>query len=118
MGIFSLLFGSKNDEYSDKYKIKMGKHLDRLTIKYVSERDENGCETILGKEGCIYLSDDLLRVVSTPGKVFEGKLLELLMSELLSGEGVIIEGYDLLSGKYRSIKCYFTTPIKPAFRKD
>ncbi len=118
MGFLSRIFGSQNDEYSDKYRIKMGKHLDRLTIKYVSERDEDGRETIIGKEGCIYLADDLLRVVSTPGKVFEGKLLDLLMSELMSGEGVIIDGFDTVTQKYRSIKCYFTSPIKPAFRKD
>ena len=47
MGIFSKLFGKKNDEYSPKFRLEMAKRLDRKSIKYVTERDEDGTETIL-----------------------------------------------------------------------
>lgn len=114
MGIFSKLFGKKNDEYSPKFRIEMAKKLDRKYIKYVTERDEDGTETILGKQGCIYTCEDLLRVVSTDGKIFEGRIVDLLMSELLSGDGVIIQGPDLMhEGKERKIIAYYTYYSKP-----
>ena len=49
MNIFSRIFGKKNDEYSPKFRIEMAKRLDRKFIKYVTEREEDGSETILGK---------------------------------------------------------------------
>ena len=108
MNIFSRIFGKKNDEYSPKFRIEMAKRLDRKFIKYVTEREEDGSETILGKEGCIYTCGELLRVVSTSGKVFEGRIVDLLMSELMSGDGVIIQGPNSLeNGKFRSIIVHF-----------
>ena len=114
MSIFSKLFGKKNDEYSPKFRIEMAKRLDRKSIKYVTERDEDGTETILGKQGCIYTSGELLRVVSTDGKIFEGRIVDLLMSELMSGDGVIIQGADLMhDGRERKLVAYYTYYSKP-----
>jgi hypothetical protein len=114
MNIFSRIFGKKNDEYSPKFRIEMAKRLDRKFIKYVTEREEDGSETILGKEGCIYTCGELLRVVSTSGKVFEGRIVDLLMSELMSGDGVIIHGPDLMNdGKVRKLVAYYTYYSKP-----
>ena len=114
MSIFSRIFGKKNDEYSPKFRIEFAKRLDKKPIKYVSERDEDGSETILGKAGCLYTSGEVLRVVSTSGKIFEGRIVDLHMSELMSGDGVIIHGPDLMNeGRIRKLVAYYTYYSKP-----
>ena len=46
--------------------------------------------------------------------MFEGRIVDLLMSELMSGDGVIIHGPDLMNdGKVRKLVAYYTYYSKP-----
>ena len=108
MSIFSKIFGKTKNENSPKFKEEMACKLDRKVIKYVTER-KDGIDTVIGKRGCLYHKEDRLQVISDDGVVFDGKVRDILMSELLSKEGVIVSGPDLSrGGEYREIVCYYT----------
>lgn len=71
-------------------------------IKYVSERTPDGStDTIIGKEGSLTVRDGQLLVFSSADIVFRAAIDALDASELLSLDGVILEGEDLEHGGVR-----------------
>ena len=77
-------------------------------IKYVSERGEDGLDTVLGKEGSISLRDGQIIVLSSSEIVFRCGTDSLSASVLMSGDGVILEGPDIEhGGKNRKIIAYY-----------
>lgn len=117
MSIFSRLFGKSKDENNPRFKEEMARKLDRKVIKYVTER-KDGIDTVIGRHGCLYHKDDHLQVISDDGVVFDGKVRDILMSELLSKEGVIVSGPDLSrGGEHREIVVYYTYYLKE-YRRD
>lgn len=106
--IFKHYFSPKN-ENSARFRREMAKKLDRRAIKYCSERDGNGEEVIIGKSGMINLRDGELILLSSDKVVFRGRIGEFSASELMSLEGVILEGPDLeQNGKRRRVVAYYT----------
>ena len=87
----------------------MAKKLDKRSIKYCSERGEDGSEVIIGKNGMINLRDGELILLSSDKVVFRGRIGEFSASELMSLEGVILEGPNLEeNGRFRRVVAYYT----------
>lgn len=93
----------------------MARSLDRRAIKYVAERREGeDSDLVIGHVGEILLQGDEILVVAGDGELFRGKVADTAMSELMSLEGVILEGEDLAhGGAHRKIIAYYTYYLKP-----
>ena len=103
------LFGKRKKEREDK-KIRDAviERLSGKVIKYCSERAEDGSgDIIIGKDGSLTIRDQELIVLASADIVFRCDIDGLLASELLSRDGVILEGYDKDAGKNRKIIAYY-----------
>ena len=106
--IFKHYFAPKN-ENSARFRKEMAKKLDRRAVRYCSERLENGEEIIIGKNGMINLRDGELILLSSDKILFRGRIGEFSASELMSLEGVILDGPNLEEGgRHRRIVAYYT----------
>jgi len=107
MAFFSKLFGLDKNTESYAFRLNRAKALHGQVIKYVTEhRDDN--EDVVGRGGSLTLKDDEF-IVDTSGDVlFRCKVRDLDASDLMSGDGVIISGPNLLEGgKERRITVHF-----------
>lgn len=87
-----------------------GQILERINgraIKYVAMRDEDGVEAILGKNGRIVATQKEIAVTCDAADVFLCKRQGAVVAELLSLDGVRIEG-ECGDGKIRSVTAYYT----------
>ena len=103
------LFGKRKKEREDK-KIRDAviERLSGKVIKYCSERAEDGSgDIIIGKDGSLTIRDQELIVLASADIVFRCDIYGILASELLSRDGVILEGYDKDAGKNRKIIAYY-----------
>lgn len=89
-----------------KAKLELAKKLDGKSLRCVSERI-NGIEEIVARDGAILVKDGKLIVYGGSDIVFRGDILSLNAGELLSLEGVVIDGTDEISGISRSIVAYY-----------
>lgn len=115
MGIFNR-FGKRREE-TPAFRRSMAKRLDGMAVKYVTERDSNADsaseEAVIGRGGALIVKASELLVYSDADVVFRGDIDRLSMSQLLSGDGVIIEGEDTEhGGKHRKIIAYYTYHLK------
>ena len=104
-----IFFGKRKKEREDK-KIRDAviERLSGKIIKYCSERAEDGSgDIIIGKDGSLTIREGELIVFSSADIVFRCDIDELLASELLSRDGVILEGYDKDAGRNRKIIAYY-----------
>lgn len=111
--MFGRLFGRRRkNENSAAFRREMAKKLDGRHIKYVTERTDSD-DFVIGRDGALIVKDDCLLVYSSANVVFRGRIDELRMSELLSLEGVIIEGNDIEhDGRHRKVIAYYTYYLK------
>ena len=96
-------FFKKKNQYQNQQIIDIACH--RL-LKYVSSRDENGSEIILGKDGRINIKDGICYVTCEGVDVFSCDAQTMEFGELLSREGVRIVGVDA-DGKKKSVVCKY-----------
>jgi hypothetical protein len=107
MSLFERIFriGSNPDSYA--YKLKTARSLHGQTIKYVTER-RNDNDDVVGRGGALTLKDDKFIVDSSGERLFVCYVAELNASMLMSGDGVIISGPNLLEdGKKRVLTVHF-----------
>lgn len=106
--IFKKLFEPKN-ENSVRYKRFMAKKVDNKSLKYVTERDENNMDVVIGKGGAIHVRDNGQLIVYGAGSdvLFCADVDSLSCSELMSLDGVILEGYDHVKQKERKIVAHY-----------
>ena len=97
------LFGSKKDGDSETERRKRAEALSGRAIKYVTERDAAaGADVVIGKAGSLI-------VLSSQKIVFRCAVEKLKISELMSLEGVILEGPDQeQGGRVRKVIAYYT----------
>ncbi len=107
MSIFSKLFGGGKGEDSYSVKLERARSLHGQVIKYVTERvDDN--EDVIGRGGALTVKDDTFIVDSSGDRLFVCKIADMEASTLMSGDGVIIRGPNLLEdGRYRIITVHF-----------
>lgn len=107
MSFFSKLFGldKKTDSYA--FRLNKAKALHGQVIKYVTE-NRDGNEDVIGRGGYLALKDDEFIVDSSGDVLFRCNVRDLDASDLMSGDGVIISGPNLIeNGRCRRITVHF-----------
>ena len=92
----------------EKFRRKMAKKLHGMHIKYVMERLVDEDDIIVGREGALIVRGKEFMVFSSQHDVFRSMIDDTDFSELLSLGGAVITGYDLLSGKERTLIAHYT----------
>lgn len=105
MSIFSRLFRKENIA-SKRYRLEYARKLDGKLLRYVTERLESG-EVVVGKDGHITVKEDVLRIYCGAEPVFSCGCEELLAAELMSHDGVMVEGLDGVSGCQRKLVAHY-----------
>ena len=100
-------FGKKTDG-TVRFRREMAKKLHGMHIKYVEERIDGCDDIIVGREGALIVRGKEFMVFSSQHDVFRSVVDETDFSELMSLGGVIITGYDILSGKERTLVAHYT----------
>ena len=107
MSFFKKLFSGKNNTESYAFREKRARELHGQSVRYVTER-RNDNDDVIGRGGSLAVHEDKFIVDSSGERVFMCYISDLDASMLMSGDGVIIKGKDLLSdGKYREITVHF-----------
>ncbi len=102
------MFFKKKTDSTVGLRREMAKKLHGMHIKYVVERLPDEDDIIIGREGALLLRDKEFLVFSSQHDVFRSVIDETDFSELMSLGGAIISGYDILSGKERTVVAYYT----------
>ena len=112
LGFIKKLFKPKN-ENSVAFRVEMAKHLSGRAIKYCTEREADGKDTVIGHAGSMSIKDDEFIVLSSSDIVFRCKVTELRAWELMSKDGAMLTAPDLThEGRERTIMVYYTYYIK------
>ena len=107
MSIFKRIFGVGKNPHSYAYRLERARELHGQVIKYVTER-RNGNDDVIGRGGALTLHGDTFIVDSSGERLFVCRIAELEVSMLMSGDGVIIKGPNLLEeGRMRNITVHF-----------
>ena len=107
MSLFKRIFGIGKNPDSYAYRLERAKELHGQPIKYVTERIE-GNEDIIGRGGSLAIHEGSFIVDSSGDRLFVCDIKDLEISWLMSGNGAIIKGPNLLEdGKVRSITVHF-----------
>ena len=107
MSFLKRLFGVGKNPESYAYRLERARALHGEAVKYVTEH-RNGNEDVIGRGGALAVHNDTFIVDSSGERLFVCKIAELETSMLMSGDGVIIKGPNLLEdGRIRSITVHF-----------
>lgn len=107
MNILKKIFGVGKNPESYAFRLNMAKSLHGQAVKYVTER-KNDNEDIIGRGGALAIHGDTFIVDSSGERLFVCNIANLEASMLMSGDGVIIKGPNLLeNGKIRTITVHF-----------
>lgn len=91
---------------SPAYKRRACARFDAKLLQYVTERREEG-DLVLCKDSYICVKAGYVFVNSEETSIFKCRDDAVECGELMSHDGVIFTGFDEISGKVRSIICYF-----------
>ena len=87
--------------------MERAKELHGQVIKYVTERVDNN-EDVIGRGGALAVHGDNFIVDASGDRIFVCEIKYLETSWLMSGDGVIIKGPNLLEdGKLRTLTVHF-----------
>ena len=107
MSIFSRLFSKKNDPSSYAYRLERARSLHGQPVKYVTERRADN-EDVIGRGGALAIHGDTFIIDSSGDRLFVCNIADLEVATLMSGDGVIIKGPNLLEdGKVREVTVHF-----------
>lgn len=106
MSIFAKLFKSK-DQNSYRFRLERARELHGQVVKYVTE-NRNGNEDVVGRGGSMAVHGDNFIIDTSGERLFMCDIASLEASYLMSGDGVIITGPNLLEGgKVRTVTVHF-----------
>ncbi len=97
-------FGKRED--SKKFKRAQAEKFTNLIIESVTERIDNE-EILVGKAGSTSTRLDRFIICSEGRVVFEGDIYEISISELMSRNGIIVQGWDYETGRERVVVAHF-----------
>ena len=100
------LFKKKKEAPTKSERRKKAMELHGQLIKYVTER-RDGNDDVVGRGGNLSVRNGELIVFSSADIIFRGNIDELEISSLMSGDGVVISGYNAVDGKNREIIAYY-----------
>lgn len=102
-------FGKKKKKHKDSMPLESLLALTRHGIQYASMRDPDTYKEIrLGGEGCFNVIDSELQIVCSGETVFACELDEVSAGELMSHNGVVLKGYDRISGETRTVTAFYS----------
>lgn len=97
----------KNDENNPRYRREFAARLNGRHIRYVSIRVDNE-DVVIGHDGCLAIHNDEFILMSDGICKFRTKIDDLCASELMSLDGVILQGPDLENGgEERKVIAYY-----------
>lgn len=100
-------FGRKKKLGSYAFRLEMAEKIVGHHIKYVTERKDN-VDEVIGRDGAMALRNNELIVFASQDILFRTDIATLNASELLSKDGVIINGPDKEhNGIERTIIVYY-----------
>lgn len=112
MSFLKRLFSVGKNPESYAYRLERARELHTQAVKYVTER-KNDNEDVIGRGGSLAIHGDTFIVDSSGDRIFVCEIAHLEVARLMSGDGVVIKGPDLLSdGKIRTITVHFVNYIK------
>lgn len=95
------------DENAPAFRMEMARRVDGKRIRYVTERTD-GEDAVIGREGSLTLRGDELILMADGNVLFRCAPRRTKISELLSLDGVILEGNDLEhDNAYRCVIAYY-----------
>ncbi len=105
MGLFSRLF-RKEDIASKRYRLEYARKLDGKLLRYVTERFDDG-EIVIGKDGHITVKEDVISVYGGAELLFRCPCEEVVAAELMSHDGVMLEGFDAVKQTPRKLVAHY-----------
>ncbi len=107
MSFIKKILGIGKNPNSYAYRLERARELHGQVIKYVTEH-RDGNEDVIGMGGALAVHGDNFIVDSSGDRVFVCEIKHLDVSWLMSGDGVIIKGPNLLEdGRLRVITVHF-----------
>ena len=107
MSFFSKLFKLDKNTDSYSFRLERARSLHGQVIKYVTERKDDN-DDVIGRGGALTLKEDTFIVDSSGERIFACEVKDLEASYLMSGDGVVIKGPDLLKdGEIRTVTVHF-----------
>ena len=107
MSLFGKFFGKKDKTDSYAFRLQRARSLHGQVIKYVTERRDDN-EDVIGRGGSLAVHGDTFIVDSSGDRIFVCEIKDLEAATLMSGDGVVITGPNLLEdGKVRTITVHF-----------
>lgn len=107
MSLCSKIFCKTKKQDSYSFRLERAKALHGQVIKYVTEH-RNGNEDVVGRGGALSVHGDKFIVDSSGDRLFSCYIKDLEASYLMSGDGVVIKGPDIINGgKERTITVHF-----------
>ena len=107
MSFFGKIFGFGKKENSYAFRLEQAKALHGQPVRYVTERRDDN-EDVVGRGGTLAVHGDTFIVDSSGERLFVCEIANLEVSTLMSGDGVIVQGPNILEGgKFRSIVVHF-----------
>jgi len=99
---------SSKDPDSVKFRREAAERIAGHRIRYVTERAEDNTDEVIGRDGSLSVRNGEFIVFSSGEIVFRCPVDDMSSSELLSKDGVILEGPDLEhGGRHRKIIVYY-----------
>lgn len=103
--LFKRLFKAK--EGSLRFKQEFADRLNGRHIRYVTERIDDQ-DIVIGHDGCLAVRNGELIVLSDGVEKFRVEIAQMTASELMSLEGVILSGPDIVSSNTeRTVIAYY-----------
>ncbi len=107
MSFFKKLFGIGKKPGTYAYRLERARELHGQGIQYVTERID-GNEDVVGKGGSLAIHGDTFIIDTSGDRLFVTEIKNLDTSWLMSGNGVIISGPNMLEGgRTRTLTVHF-----------
>lgn len=107
MSFFKKLFGIGKKPGTYAYRLERARELHGQGIQYVTERID-GNEDVVGKGGSLAIHGDTFIIDTSGDRLFVTEIKNLDTSWLMSGNGVIISGPNMLEGgRMRTLTVHF-----------
>lgn len=107
MSLFAKIFSRKKDPSSYAYRLERARAMHGQSIKYVTERRGDN-DDVIGRGGALAVHGDTFIVDSSGDRLFQCNIAELEIAMLMSGDGAVVKGPDMLrGGEVRTVTVHF-----------
>ena len=104
--MFKFFSKKKKNPNSKQYRWEMAKQMSNHHIRYVTEKI-NGVDEVIGRNGGLNIRDDELLVFASADVVFRCAEEDVRCAELLSRDGVVVQGVNTHTGAEDTVVAYY-----------